>query len=155
MTPTARRQRLASAISTANTLFVLALLFLPTGCSGGSHAEYAPASHPWVGKCAAFSEPMVYLTNLSTEFVEHEEIVRIGRYLVRADDAEQFKTLPTGRDLIVTPVPAGTTFEVTAVFTIIYKGYSRAFSANFDMAVLRDDRGQVSTSNLDSLRPCR
>lgn len=137
-------------------LFCASLLLacLPlAACAGGSHAEYAPADHPWIGKCAAFTEPMAYITNLSTD-LDREEVVRIGRVLERSTFAEYLRKIPKGKDLIVTPVPPGTTFEITAVFMIVYDGYSRMFVDDVEMAVLRDNHGQVSTTNLSSLEPC-
>jgi len=116
------------------------------------HAEYAP-SHPWIGKCAKFELPMVYLTNLPPGF-EHAETMRIGRMMSRADEANYLRSLPDGKDLVITPVPPGTTFEVTAVFTYVYEGFSRMFNSNFEVAVLKDNHGQVSTEVLSSLKPC-
>jgi hypothetical protein len=117
-----------------------------------AHAEYAP-SHPWIGKCAKFELPMVYLTNLPPGF-EQTEIIRIGRMLSRADEANYLHTLPDGKDLILAPVSPGTTFAVTAVFTIVHKGFSRMFADDVEVAVLKDNHGQVSTEALSSLKPC-
>ena len=117
------------------------------------HAVYAP-SHPWIGKCARFELPMVYLTNLPPGF-EHAETMRIGRMMARADEADYLRSsLPEHKDLVITPVPLGTTFEVTAVFTYVYEGFSRMFNSNFEVAVLKDNHGQVSTEVLSSLKPC-
>ena len=116
------------------------------------HAEYA-TSHPWIGKCAKFDLPMVYITNLPPGF-EHAETMRIGRMISRADDADYLHTLPDGKDLILTPIPPDTTFEVMAVFTYVYEGFSRLFNTNFEVAVLKDNHGLVSTEVLSSLKPC-
>lgn len=108
--------------------------------------------HPWIGKCAKFELPMVYITNLPPVHFEHAETVRIGRVLSRADDADNLRQME--QSLILTPVPPGTTFEVIAVFTYVYSGLARIFNSNFDMAILRDNHGSVSTLNVSSLRPC-
>jgi hypothetical protein len=134
------------------TAFLLLTCISTTAC-GGSHAEYAPSSHPWIGKCATFSEPMAYLTNLTPDF-GMDEILRIGRMLTDAGYADYLRKLPMGKEVIATPVPLGTTFEVTAIFMIVHEGYSRMFVDDTEMAVLRDNRGQVSTSVLIALEPC-
>jgi hypothetical protein len=116
------------------------------------HAEYAP-SHPWIGKCAKFESPMVYLTNLPPGF-EHAETMRIGRTLSREVEANYLRTLPDGKDLILTPIPPGTTFEVIAVFTYVHTGFSRMFSDDTEIAVLMDSHNQRSTVILGALEAC-
>lgn len=135
-------------------LIPLLLACLPlSACAGGSHAEYA-RSHPWIGRCAAFSGSIVYITNLSTD-LEREEIVRIGRVVESSDFAEYLLKIPKGKGLVITPISPETTFEVTAVFTIVHEGYSRMFVDDVEMAVLRDSEGRMSTTNLSSLEPCK
>lgn len=133
-------------------LLIFAALLLE-GCTGGSHAEYVSV-HPWIGKCAAFSQPIVYITNLSTD-LEREEIVRIGRVVERRDFGEYLRQLPKGKNLVLTPVAADTTFKVSMVFTIVYEGYSRMFVDDLEMAVLTGSDGLVSAANLGSLENCR
>lgn len=96
---------------------------------------------------------MVYLTNLSADF-DREEIVRIGRILTRATFADYLRKIPKGKDLVITSVPLGTTFEVTAVFMIVHEGYSRMFVDDVEIAVLRDSHGHVSTIGLNELERC-
>jgi hypothetical protein len=115
-------------------------------------AEYAP-SHPWIGQCAKFESPMVYITNLPPDY-EHAETMRIGRKLSRAVDANYLRTLPDGKELILTPVPPDTTFEVTAVFTYVHTGFSSMFTSDTEIAVLMDNHNQRSTVILDALETC-
>jgi hypothetical protein len=132
---------------------VLSLACLSPVACGGSNAKYAPATHPWIGKCATFAEPMVYMTNLPTDF-SRDEVVRIGRVLMSSSYAEYLRGTPKAEGTIVTPVPQGSKFEVVAVFTIVYEGYSRMLVDDVEMAVLKDNGGQKSTIVLDGLEPC-
>ncbi len=56
------------------------------------------------------------------------------------------------KDVIITPISTGTTFEVTAVFTVVADGYTRMFAPDYDVLVLRDDLGNVSTIMLDEFQ---
>lgn len=111
------------------------------------HAVYNRA-HPWIGKCARFESPMVYLTNLPSGAYE-DEVIRIGRDLSREVDAFNFINEAT-----ITLVPPGTTFEVTAVFMLVHTGFSSFFNSDFEMAVLKDSQGMTSTYNLSGLSLC-
>lgn len=83
------------------------------------------------------------------------EIVKIGRVLARADFAEYLQKVPKGEHLVVTAIPADTTFEMTAGFKIVYEGFSRMFVDDLEMAVLRDSQSLVSTIEVSTLEPCR
>ncbi|HEX9811087.1 MAG TPA: hypothetical protein VGA88_03235 [Burkholderiales bacterium] len=131
---------------------ILLLSMFITGC-GGSRAVYAPPTHLWIGKCAIFTEPMAYLTDLPRDF-DNQEVVRIGRYLTTVSDAWYLKQSPKAKDSMVLPVSPGTAFEVMAVFRVVQLGYSRAFSMDYDMVVLKDSNGLVSTTVLSDLREC-
>lgn len=135
---------------------LLLACFLLVACAGKSHAEYV-RSHPWIGKCVTFTKPMVYLTNLSavpTEFISREEVVRIGRSLASGTFAEHLKEIPEGKDIIVTPVPPKTTFEMTAVVTAFHEGYSLMFAGDVEIPVLRDSQGQLSAAHSGDLELC-
>lgn len=116
-------------------------------------AVYAK-EHPWIGKCARFELPMVYITNLPPG-LEHAESMRIGRVMSRADEANYLLKTPIGETLVVTPIPSGTTFTVTAVFTSMHSGLSRMFVDDVEVAVLRDNHAQVATTILGELKPCK
>ncbi len=121
-----------------------------SGC-GGSHAEYDKKS-PWIGTRATFGPPMAYITNLPNGYSD-KEVNRIGRELDTLEHAENDKRYDRGMsDVMITPIPAGTTFEVTAVFSVVADGYTRMFAPDFDVVVLRDNRGNVSTMLLDNFQ---
>jgi hypothetical protein len=56
--------------------------------------------------------------------------------------------------LTIVSISSETRFEVIAVFQVIQTGYSRVFSEDFDMAVLRDSTGLVSATVLADLQAC-
>lgn len=139
-----RRPRIKFSPWISASVIILSSCLLLAGCSG-SHAEYDPKS-PWIGARATFGPPMAYITNLPVGYSDKEEI-RIGRVLTtlrRAEDDKQYIRIM--RDVIITPVPAGTAFEVIAVFTRVQDGISRLFSDDYDIIVLRDSHGNLSTT---------
>ena len=141
----------ASTISTAGTLLVLVLLLLSAGCSGGSHTEYAPPGNPWVGKRLTFEKPMVYMSNLPAFYSTNKELMRIGRELMRLDQAAHLvRAVRNMGSVEITPVPADATFEVVAVFTVVHDGYDRLFVSDYAVLVLKDRDGTLSTILTDA-----
>jgi hypothetical protein len=129
---------------------ILLACALLSGC-GGTHAEYDPKS-PWIGTHATFGPPMAYITNLPSGFSD-KEVNRIGRRLAvleRAEDDKRYTRIM--RDVIIAPIQAGATFEVIAVFTVLADGYTRMFAPDYDVLVLRDNLGNVSTIMLDEFQ---
>ena len=130
-------------------MFSILLFLFISGC-GGSRAEYY-ASHPEIGVRVSFKKPMAYLTNLPPGYGDRE-MVRIGRNIYTTQEAESVKQfIRMARDVVVVPIPAGATFEVIAVFRVVKKGYSRFFASDYDVAVLRDNEGNISTMTLIAL----
>ncbi len=124
--------------------------FLLSGC-GGSHAEYDPKS-PWVGARTAFGSAMAYVTNIPEGYSD-KEVIRIGRVLTtleRAKDDKQYIRMM--RDVVITPVPTETVFEIIAMFTVVADGYTRMFAPDFDVLVLEDSRGNKSTMLLSEFK---
>jgi hypothetical protein len=129
---------------------ILLACVLLSGC-GGSHAEYAPKS-PWIGTRVTFGLPMAYITKLPGDYGD-KEAIKIGRAintLERAEDDKRY--IRTMKEITITPVTAGMTFEVIAVFTVVHNGYTRMFAPDYDVLVLRDNLGNVSTIMLDEFQ---
>lgn len=127
-------------------LFLCALL---SGC-GGSHAEYALADNPWIGKRVTFERPMVYMSNLPAGYSD-KEVIRIGRELMLSEEAAyNVRAIRKMEAIGITSIPAGTTFDIIAVFTIVHDGYTRLFASDYDVLVLKDGHGTLSTMLLSA-----
>jgi len=131
-------------------VLIMILSSLLGGC-GGTHAKYDPKS-PWIGTHTTFETQMAYISNLPSGFSD-KEINRIGRRLTtleHAKDDKQFVRMM--RDVVITPVPAGTAFEIIAMFTVVADGYTRIFAPDFDVLVLKDNQGNVATMLLSEFQ---
>ena len=125
----------------ALALFLCAPL---SGC-GGSHAVYAPADNWWIGTRATFGPPMAYITHLPSGYSD-KEVIRIGRVLTTlavANDDKQYIQIMSY--VIITPIPEELAFEVIAIFTRVHDGYARVFAHDYNVVVLKDSHGNVST----------
>lgn len=146
------RERILTPVrASCHTLGVILLsCALLSGC-GGSYAEYNPKS-PWIGTRATFGPAMAYISNLPNDYGD-KETLRIGRAVNTLERAEEDKRYErTMREVMITSIPAGTTVEVVSVFTVVYRGLSRLFVEDYDIVVLKDDRGITSTMLLSEFQ---
>lgn len=96
--------------------------------------------------------PMAYITNLPNGFSD-KEVIRIGRRLTTLERGQQDKQYEQiMHAVIISPISAGTTFEVIAVFTIVHNSFSRVFAHDFDVVVLQDNEGEKSTMLLSEFQ---
>ncbi len=145
-----RRPRIRFSLWISALAVILSSYLLLSGC-GGSHAEYDKKS-PWIRTRATFESQMAYITNLPSGFSD-KEVLRIGRRLAlleRAGEDKRYERMM--RDVIITSVPTGTTFEVIAVFTIVHDYFSRMFAHDYDVVVLKDSHGNESTMLLSEFQ---
>lgn len=123
---------------------------LLSGC-GGSHAEYDPKS-PWIGTRATFGPAMAYISILPNDYGD-KETLRINQDLDTLEHAEEDKRFePMMKNVMITPVPEGTTFKVVSIYTVVHDGYSRWFAPDYEMLVLKDSHGNISTIMVDAFQ---
>jgi len=124
-------------------IFFLLLALMQTAC-GGRNIDY-DKSHPLHGKELTFERPIVYESGVK-ERVVNEETRKYNNVLRWLDDGSSIGFRHFEKGFVeLRYVPSRTKFKVVKSFRVIPWGYQVAFSNEYRVLVLQDERGVLST----------